>query len=164
MDSDLRNASRYFMVFETGDNRTVDVGEAEPLDLFYSRGENFGDDYVVWTETDTGYDADPTSVCYPTMSYGVEGLGVVEGSGFCNEFDRMNRRSDTHSSEANLETNPAGTKLYGVWAQWVFENDDYEAPIIESEGMARRIWWIDNYRSTNPDLIYTLPGTQNPNQ
>ena len=29
--SDLRNPSRYFMVFETGDNKTVEVGEAEPL-------------------------------------------------------------------------------------------------------------------------------------
>jgi hypothetical protein len=28
--------------------------------------------------------------------------------------------------------------------------------------MARRIWWIDDYRSDNPDLIYTLPGTQQP--
>ncbi len=54
--TDLRNPSRYFMVYETGDNTTVADGEAEPLDLFYSRGENFGDDYVVWTETDTGYD------------------------------------------------------------------------------------------------------------
>ena len=53
-DSDLRDPSRYFMVFETGDNTTVEVGEAEPLDLFYGRAESFGDDYVVWTETDTG--------------------------------------------------------------------------------------------------------------
>jgi len=28
--------------------------------------------------------------------------------------------------------------------------------------MARRIWWIDDWISTNPDLIYTLPGTQQP--
>ncbi len=53
-DSDVRNPSRYFIVFETGDNNTVADGEAEPLDLFYSRAESFGDDYVVWTETDTG--------------------------------------------------------------------------------------------------------------
>ncbi len=61
MDSDLRNPSRYFMVYETGDNTTVTEGEAEPLDLFYSRAENFGDDYVVWTETDT--DAADATVC-----------------------------------------------------------------------------------------------------
>ena len=60
-DSDLRDPSRYFMVYETGDNTTVEVGEAEPLDLFYGRAESFGDDYVVWTETDTD-SADPDDV------------------------------------------------------------------------------------------------------
>ena len=164
-DSDLRNPSRYFMVYETGDNTTVEVGEAEPLDLFYGRAEGFGDDYVVWTETDTGYDADPTSVCFPTVDYGVESLGVAVGSGFCNEFDNMNTGGDTHASEANMEANPDGSKLYSVWAQWVFEVDgDYDSDIVESDSMARRIWWIDEYRSTNPDLIYTLPGTQQPTQ
>ena len=95
-DSDLRNPSRFFMVFETGDNSTVQVGEAEPEDLFYSRAENFGDDYVVWTETDTGYDADPdTSVCYPDGRLRRrEGSWnrLSRGSGFCNEFNRMNAR------------------------------------------------------------------------
>ena len=157
-DSDLRDASRYFMVFETGDNTTVEVGEAEPLDLFYGRAEGFGDDYVVWTETDTGYDADPTSVCYPSVSYDVVGVvgTVLEGSGFCNEFDNMNTGGDTHSSEANLEANPDGSKLYGVWGQWVFGEHE---EISESDAMARRVWWIDNYRSTNEELIYTLPGS-----
>jgi hypothetical protein len=161
-DSDLRNPSRYFMVFETGDNTTVEVGEAEPQDLYYSRAENFGDDYVVWTETDTS-SANPED-CYPTIDYGVEDLGVAVGSGFCNEFDNMNTGGETHASEANLESNPDGSKLYGVWTQWVFMyDDDYESDIVESDAMARRIWWIDDYVSDNSDLIYTLPGTQNPN-
>ncbi len=38
----------------------------------------------------------------------------------------MNAGGDTHSSEADLEANPDGSKMYGVWAQWVFENDDYD--------------------------------------
>ena len=158
-DSDLRDPSRYFMVYEVGDNTTVEVGEAEPMDLFYGRAENFGDDYVVWTETDTGFDADATSVCYPTVPYDdtkVVGT-VVEGSGFCNEFDRMNAGGDTQSSEANLEANPDGSKLYGVWAQWVM--DDLGEEVIDSEANARRIWWIDNYRSTILDNVWTLPGT-----
>jgi hypothetical protein len=161
-DSDLRDPSRYFMVFETGDNTTTEVGEAEPLDLFYGRAERFGDDYVVWTETDTGFDGDPTTVCYPSVAYGVEGVvgTVLEGSGFCNEFDNMNTGGDTHSSEANLEANPDGSKMYGVWAQWVF--DALGEEVVESDAQARRAWWIDNYRSANPDLIYTLPGTQQP--
>jgi hypothetical protein len=160
-DSDLRDPSRYFMVFETGDNTTTEVGEAEPLGLYYSRAEGFGDDYVVWTETDTAT-ANPED-CYPSVDYGVEDLGVAVGSGFCNEFDNMNTGGDTHASEANLEANPDGSKLYGVWAQWVFADDnDYESEIIESDAMARRIWWIDDYVSANPNLIYTLPGTQQP--
>jgi hypothetical protein len=158
-DSDLRNPSRYFMVFETGDNTTVEVGEAEPLDLFYSRAEGFGDDYVVWTETDSDT-ADPT-VCYPSDPHGDEFVigTVVEGSGFCNEFDRMNRGGDTRSSEANLEANPDGSKLYGVWAQWVLDEETGEE-VVESDAMARRIWWIDDYISV--DNSYTLPGTNQP--
>jgi len=162
-DSDLRNPSRYFMVFETGDNTTVEVGEAEPLDLYYSRAESFGDDYVVWTETDTGYD-DPTATCYPTVDYDDEDVAdtVLVGSGFCNEFDRLNRGGDTHSSEADLEGNPDGSKMYGVSAQWVF--DDSGEEVIESNAQARRVWWIDDYRSTNEDLIYLFGGTGSQNQ
>jgi hypothetical protein len=161
-DSDLRNPSRYFMVYETGDNSTVAGGEAEPEDLFYGRAESFGDDYVVWTETDTT-GADPDAECYPSIAYDdakVVGT-VVEGSGFCNEFDRMNAGGDTHSSEANLEANPDGSKLYGVWAQWVF--DDLGEEVIESDGMARRIWWIDEYLSSDSNLTWTLPGTNREN-
>ncbi len=164
-DTDLRNPSRYFMVFETGDNKTVQEGEAEPLNLYYSRAESFGDDYVVWTETDTGYDGlDGTAVCYPTINYG-EVLNTDDpriGSGFCNEFDRMNTGGDSHSSEASLAGNSDASKMYGVTAQWEFEDDDdYESEILDADAMARRVWWIDDYRSINPDLIYTLPGTQN---
>jgi hypothetical protein len=164
-DTDLRNPSRYFMVYEVGDNSTVEAGEAEPLDLFYSRAENFGDDYVVWTEADTGYD-NPDDVCYPTVAHDDEKVigTVVEGSGFCNEFDKMNSGGDAHSSEASLESNPAADKMYGVWSQWVYQDDDYDGEIIESDAKARRVWWIDNYRSTNEDLIWTLPGTQQPAQ
>jgi len=98
-DIDLRNPSRYFMVFETGDNTTVEVGEAEPLDLFYGRAERFGDDYVVWTETDT--DSADATVCYPSDPHDVLDVSdVIIDSGFCNEFDNMNTGGDTHPSEA----------------------------------------------------------------
>ena len=158
LDSDLRNPSRYFMVFETGDNSTVEVGEAEPLDLFYARAESFGDDYVVWAETDSS-SADPT-VCYPSDPHGDEDIvgTPVEGSGFCNEFDRVNAGGDTHASEASLEANPDGSKMYASWAQWVFDESGEE--VAESEAMARRIWWIDDYISQ--DNSWTLPGTNRP--
>ncbi|WP_455222777.1 choice-of-anchor O protein [Kaarinaea lacus] len=137
LDSDVRDPSRYFMVYETGDNRTVEEGEAEPLDLFYSQAINFGDDYVVWAE------AADLSVCYPSDPHDDDVPETLVGSGFCNEFDRMNAAGDTHSSEANLESNPNGSKMYGVWAQWVF--DDTGEEVVESDAMARRIWWIDDY-------------------
>ena len=155
-DSDLRDPSRYFMVFETGDNSTVQAGEAEPMDLFYSRAESFGDDYVVWYETDTGYELSDNG-CYPSDAHEDEGIvdTVVEESGFCNEFDRMNAGGDTQSSEANLEANPDGSKLYGVWAQWVV--DPVMEDTVESDAMARRLWWIDEFISG--DNSWTLPGT-----
>lgn len=155
LDSDLRNPSRYFMVYETGDNSTVVDGEAEPLDLFYARAESFGDDYVVWAETDTA-SAD-LDLCYPSDPHGDEKIigTPIDGSGFCNEFDRMNAGGDTHASEASLAANPNGSKLYGTWAQWVFDVSGEE--VVESDAMARRIWWIDDYISV--DNAWTLPGT-----
>jgi len=161
-NTDVRDPSRYFMVYETGDNTTSAVGEAEPLDLFYSRAEKFGDDYVVWAETDTTT-ADLT-VCYPSDPHD-EAVKVTEdirvGSGFCNEFDRMNRAGDTHSSEASVAGNPDGSKMYGVWAQWVFENDDdYDSEVVDSDAQARRIWWIDDYISA--DCAWSLPGVALP--
>jgi hypothetical protein len=157
-DSDLRDPSRYFMVFETGDNTTVTEGEAEPMDLYYGRAINFGDDYVVWA--DEVLDAD-LGVCYPNDPHGDDKvIGTpADGSGFCNEFDRMNARSDTHSSEASLEANPDGSKLYGVWTQWVL--DDL-GEVIESDAMSRRVWWIDGYITIDPNLAWTLPGTNQP--
>ena len=155
MDTDLRNPSRYFMVYETGDNTTVQVGEADPMDLFYGRAESFGDDYTVWTETDTKKaDAD---VCYPSDPHDVGISDVIVGSGFCNEFDNLNTGGDTHSSEASLAGSPDGSKMYAVWAQWVF--DEHEE-VIEADAKARRIWWLDDYISDDLTKVYTLPGTK----
>ena len=144
-DADVRNPSRYFIVYETGDNNTVVDGEAEPLDLYYSRAINFGDDYVVWADEV----ADATlAQCYPSDAHDDDSVPeVLIGSGFCNEFDRVNTRGDTRSSEADLEANPDGSKLYGVWAQWVFGADGVE--IVESDAIARRSWWIDNFIPLN---------------
>ncbi len=49
-DDDLaRDPSKFFMVYETGDNTTVPIGEATPLDLYYSRATVYGD---VWEVMD----------------------------------------------------------------------------------------------------------------
>lgn len=143
---DVRDPSRYFIVYETGDNTTAAEGEPEPLDLFYSRAINFGDDYVVWWE--------PTSTvggCYPSDPHGDTDpdTGVpteLIGSGFCNEFDQLEQGTPgLEASEASLTANPGGQFLYGAWAQIQHDVDTGEA--VESDAMARRVWWIDNYIS-----------------
>lgn len=141
---DVRNPSRFFVVYETGDNTTTSEGEPEPLDLFYSRAVNWGDDYQVWAEeTDL-------SVCYPSDPH--EDIdpdtGVPEeliGSGFCNEFDQMEQGiPGLEASEASLTANPGGQFLYGAWAQIGADPNTGE---VESDAMARRVWWLDGYIS-----------------
>jgi hypothetical protein len=151
---DVRNPSRYFVVFETGDNTTTAVGEPEPLDLHYSRAINFGDDYVVWADEVL----DPTlAKCYPSDPHedtdpetGVPAEHI--GSGFCNEFDKFDQGTPgLEASEASLTANPGGQFLYGVWAQiehQVDENNttDWDS-VLSSDAMARRVWWLDNFIS-----------------
>ncbi len=136
-DEDIRDPSRYFIVYETGDNSTTAEGEPEPLDLFYSRAINFGDDYVVWAEEDD------LSVCYPSDPHDNTVPEELIGSGFCNEFDQMEQGTPgLEASEASLVANPGGQFLYGAWSQFLLA----ELPEEESsDAMVRRIWWIDGF-------------------
>jgi hypothetical protein len=136
-EEDVRDPSRYFIVYETGDNTTTPFGEAEPLDLFYSRAVNFGDNYQVWAEeTDL-------SVCYPSDPHGQDVPAELIGTGFCNEFDQMEAGTPgLEASEASLTANPGGEFLYGAWSQIYHDTH-------ESDAMARRVWWIDGYISTD---------------
>ena len=138
---DVRDPSRFFVAYETGDNTTAEFGEPEPLDLFYSRGVNFGDDYEVWAETEAG----DVSLCYPNDPHGV--VDVPEelvGSGFCNEFDQLEQGSPgLEASEASLAANPGGEFLYGTWAELAYADGE----LVGSDARARRVWWIDGYVS-----------------
>jgi hypothetical protein len=109
----------------------------------------FGDDYQVWAEeTDL-------SVCYPSDPHGSEVPDELIGSGFCNEFDQLDQGTPGLSaSEASLEANPGGEFMYGVWAQW--QHDAATGEITESDAMARRVWWLDDYI---PSDAWSLPGT-----
>jgi hypothetical protein len=152
--TDVRNPSRSFVVFESGDNTTVAVGEAEPLNLDYGRAEMFGDHYTVWTETDTGYLADPIAECYPNNPHGTTDVSWAEGTGFCNEFDTLEGFPTALSEEAALGSSAWGDFLYGVWGQI---NVDADGNVVDSDNMFRRVWYLDDYISeTN---AYTLPGT-----
>ncbi len=143
-EEDERDPSRYFIVYETGDNTTTALGEPEPLDLFYSRAINFGDDYVVWAEEDD------LSVCYPSDPHDDTDpeTGVpteLIGSGFCNEFDQMEQGTPgLEASEASLQANPGGEFLYAAWAE--IGHDDFGEP-ISSDARVRRVWYIDDYIS-----------------
>jgi hypothetical protein len=147
---DLRDPSRYAIVYETGDNTTTAEGEPEPDDLFYSRAVMFGDHYQVWAE-----ETDLTA-CYPSATYDTmpDVPEEIVGSGFCNEFDELDQGSPgLQASEASLEANPGGEFIYGVWAQWLY--DDVTDALLESDAMARRIWYIDGYIPTD---AWTLGG------
>jgi len=111
------NPSRYNIIYETGDNTTTDVGEPEPLDLFYSRAIMFGDDYQVWAEeTDL-------EVCFPSDPHDTDVPEELIGSGFCNEFDQVDAGNQSiEGSEASVEANPGGEFMYPVWAQFDHDN------------------------------------------
>jgi hypothetical protein len=142
LDDDTREPSRFFIVYETGDNTTAAEGEPEPLDLFYSRAINWGDQYVVWAEEGD------LERCYPSDPHDDLDVPVeLLGTGFCNEFDQMERgRKGIEASEASLVGSPGGQFLYGVWAELEF--DDL-GNLIGSDAQARRVWWIDDFIPLN---------------
>jgi hypothetical protein len=151
--TDLRNPSRNFVVFETGDNTTVAVGEAEPLNLDYGRAELFGDHYTVWTEIDTGFST--IDECYPNNTYGDTAVAFAEGTGFCNEFDTLEGFPDALSEEASITASAWGDFLYGTWGQF---NVDDAGEFVDGDVYFRRVWWLDEYIS--PENSYTVGGSE----
>ena len=166
---DVRDPSRFFIVYETGDNTTTVDGEPIPEDLFYSRAVGFGDDFQVWAE-----EGDTDDLCYPSNPHDQVVPEEVVGSGFCNEFDQVESGiPGLEASEASLTANPGGEFLYAAWAQMalaeIFPTDmtvasspatsdvptwevtytanDTVSELTESDAMTRRIWWIDGYIS-----------------
>lgn len=111
-DDDLRDPSKYFIVYETGDNTTVAEGEAIPLDLFYSRATNFGDDYFL--------------VEYANSSTGEITMG----------FDWLEHDRENLSGEAANTANNGGTYYYVIWNQW---QEDEEENVSESDAIFRRV-------------------------
>jgi hypothetical protein len=151
--TDVRNPSRYFVVYETGDNATAQYAEAEPLDLFYGRAEVFGDHYTVWAEIDTGLEGGGLDVCYPNDPHDTD--TELYALGFCNEFDDLEGKQDSESGEASLTASAAGDFLYAVWAQENFDEHEF----IDSDAMFRRVWYLDDYIAADETKTWTLPGT-----
>jgi hypothetical protein len=150
--TDLRNPSRNFVVFESGDNTTVAVGEAEALNLDYARAEVFGDHFTVWSEIDTGL-SDPVDDCYPSNPHGTTDVAWALGTGFCNEFDTMEGFPTQASEEASITGSAYGDFLYGAWGAF---NVSDTGEFIDGDVMFRRIWYLDDFISL--ENSYTLPG------
>lgn len=154
-DEDTRDPSRYFIVYETGDNTTTAEGEPEPEDLFLGRAVQFGDNYQIWAEEDD------LSVCYPSDPHGDDSVAEeLIGSGFCNEFEQLDQGiPGLEASESSLASNPGGEFAYAVWTQALHDEDTGE--LEESDAIARRVWFLDDYISEAE--AWVLPGTSGGN-
>jgi len=145
--TDIRDPSRNFVVYEDGDNTTVEFGEAEPLNLAYGRAEMFGDNFTVWAETDPSFDGGIAN-CYPNNPHGDTDVWWAEGTGFCNEFDTLEGKQDDLSEEASITSSASGDFLYGVWGQFNMGLDaEGEHVFIDGDSMFRRVWYLDSYIS-----------------
>jgi hypothetical protein len=113
-DDAVRDPSKFFVVYETGDNTTVAEGEAVPLDLFYSRAYDFGDDYDL-------------------VEYEKDGETVLL-------FDWLENKKDDLSGEASVTANPGGTFFYAVWNQW---QEPEPEVVAESDMIFRRVLYND---------------------
>jgi hypothetical protein len=131
---DLRDPSRFFMIYETGMSSAYDAGEAPPLDLFYSRAIDWGDDYLVWQD-----EAD-ASLCLPSAD--PEAHLDIQSTGFCNEFDAIEGSQFLESGEASVTTSPGGEFFYSVWNQWDFDREGNE---VGADAWFRRVLFLDGY-------------------
>ena len=112
-DDDLKDPSKFFATFETGDNTVVEFGEATPLDLYYSRAFNWGDDYE---------------------------LVDLDEDGEGDFFDWLENKKKYHASEAAVTANPGGTFFYSIWNQW---QEDSQENIFDSDAIFRRVMYLD---------------------
>lgn len=114
---DERNPSKFFIIYETGDNTTVVYGEATPLNLYYSRGTNFGDDY-----------------------YEVEYYNQNTGETYF-AWDWLENQKEDLSGEACVWANPGGNFFYAVWNQW---REDEHENVSDSDIWFRRVMFFDD--------------------
>ncbi|MBK7176800.1 MAG: hypothetical protein IPH82_06390 [Chloroflexi bacterium] len=141
--------SKYYLVYETGDNTTVTEGEAVPLNLYYSRATDFGDTFE-WYD----YVNDPDD-CNPDPETGEVDWGT------CVEprWPWLENAADDLSGEASVVMNPGGTFIYNVWNQWREEilPDGHEL-IYDSDIWYRRLLYVsdDSTQEISPiaSLLY----------
>lgn len=118
---DYRDPSRFLIVYETGDNAGVAAGgEAIPLDLFYSRAFNWGDEYV---------EAQKDLTITPVLTDGVV------------PFDALESNLELLSGEAAVDMSPSGDYTQAVWNQW---QETLDEVIFDSDAYYRRVYLNDD--------------------
>jgi hypothetical protein len=116
-DDDIRDPSKFLVVYETGDATTVLThGEADPLDLFSSRATNWGD---FWHSVD----------------FFAQGRGEWE-----ERWDWLENKKDVYSGEASIAASPGGQYGWVVWNEWMQTADGH---VYQSDPMFRRLWYDD---------------------
>ncbi len=128
-EDDVRDPSKFFIVYETGDNTTVAEGEAVPMDLFYSRATNWGDDYDL-------------------AEYYYQGDGDITLG-----FDWLEHDYDDLSGEAANTANNGGTYYYVIWNQW---QEDEVGNVHNSDAIFRRIMFLDDDTTTGTLPVATI--------
>jgi hypothetical protein len=133
-DDALRDSSKFFMIYETGDNTTVTEGEAVPLNLYYSRATVYGD---IWELDPDWYDEETGEI----VDY---------------RWPWAENKKEILSGEASMLANPGGTFMYAVWNQWQEEIlPDGSEHIFDSDMIFRRFMYLPD----DSDISNELPPT-----
>jgi hypothetical protein len=124
VEPDLRDPSKFFAVYETGDATVVlTAGEADPWDMFGSRAVNWGDDWA-------------------TVDVFAQGQGVWE-----ERWDWIENKDEVRSGEGSMGASPDGQFAWIVWNQWTQHETDLNGDgfedVTDSDPMFRRLWWDD---------------------
>ena len=121
---DMRDPSKFFITFEVGDNTLAEFGEAPPMDMFYSRATNFGDDFeLVWEDEDNP--------------------GVIDLTSSDNDayFDWLEGKKDVHAAEASMHASSGGMFFWAVWEQW---KEDAHENVFDTDAPLRRLMFTDD--------------------
>jgi hypothetical protein len=137
-DDAVRDPSKFMMIYETGDNTTVAVGEAIPLNLYYSRATVYGDVWEWYDYVNDPLDGDPENGFLDPMTVDIEP-----------RFPWLENNADDLSGEASVVMNVGGTFSYVVWNQWREEilPDGHEL-LYDSDIIFRRLMYVPDGATT----------------
>ena len=132
-DDAVRDPSKFFMVYETGDNTTVAEGEATPLNLYYSRATVYGD---VWETMDYATTTDDEDL---------------------DRWPWLENKDEILSGEASMLANPGGTFMYAVWNQWQEELFEDHELVFNSDILFRRLMYQLVDETTGETIVQANP-------